>query len=141
MTDMKIEPLRVRDYMTATPLTVTADTPIMDAVALLVERDISGVIVVDANNAPVGILTERDCIRTALQAGYFDESGGRVADYMTPKIHTVGPDDSLMDVGELFADSPFRRCPVVDGGQLVGLILRRDVLRAVTQSAWFERSE
>lgn len=138
---MTVEPLRVRDYMTITPLTVTADTPIMDAVAILVEQDISGVIVVDANNAPVGILTERDCIRTALQAGYFDESGGCVADYMTPQIHTVGPDDSIMDVGELFAASPFRRCPVVDGGHLVGLIFRRDVLRALTQSAWFEKAE
>ena len=135
---MAVEPLRVRDFMSETPLTVAADMPIMAAVALFVEQDVSGFIVVDADNFPVGILTERDCIRTALQAGYFDESAGRVAEYMTPQMSTVGPDDNLMDVAELFATSPFRRCPVVDGGLLVGLITRRDVLRALTQGAWFD---
>jgi CBS domain-containing protein len=134
---MTIEPLRVRDFMTADPLTVRAEDPIMAAVKLLVEHDISGVIVVDDDAAPVGILTERDCIRTALQAGYFDESAGTVGHYMTRQLHAVRPDDNLVDVAELFADSPFRRCPVVTEGRLVGIIFRRDVLRALTESAWF----
>ena len=134
---MAVEPLRVSDYMSEITLTVTADMPIMAAVGLLVEHDISGVIVIDANTTPVGILTERDCIRTALQAGYFDESGGIVGDYMTTDITTAGPDDSLMDIAQLFADSPFRRCPVVTQGRLVGMISRRNVLRALTEATWF----
>ena len=134
---MVVEPLRVSDYMGEVPLTVTADMPIMAAVGLLVEHDISGVIVIDANTTPIGILTERDCIRTALQAGYFDESAGIVGDYMTSDITTAGPEDSLMDVAQLFADSPFRRCPVVAQGRLVGMISRRNVLRALTEATWF----
>ena len=136
---MGVEPLRVRDYMATDLLTIGPDTEIMRAIHLLVERDISGIPVVDEQMQVVGILTERDCIRTALQAGYFDEAGGLVADYMSAPVHTVGPDDSLMDLAELFAASPFRRCPVVEEGRLIGLICRRDVLSALKGSAWFSK--
>jgi CBS domain-containing protein len=134
---MSIEPMRVRDYMATDVLSVGPDAEIMHTIHLLVEKDISGVPVVDEQSRLVGILTERDFIRIAVQAGYFDEAGGRVADYMTTTVHTVSPDDSLMDLAELFATSPFRRCPVVEDGRLVGLICRRDVLSALKDSAWF----
>lgn len=128
---------RVRDFMTTNPLSVSPETEIMRAVHLLVAEDISGLPVTDAQGRLVGILTERDCIAVALQAGYFDELGGRVEQYMTTPVKTVEPDSSLMDLAELFARSPFRRCPVVEEGRLVGLICRRDILRALTSGAWF----
>jgi CBS domain-containing protein len=128
---------RVRDFMTTNPLSVSPETEIMRAVHLLVAEDISGLPVTDAQGRLVGILTERDCIAVALQAGYFDELGGRVEQYMTTPVETVEPDSSLMDLAELFARSPFRRCPVVEEGRLVGLICRRDILRALTSGAWF----
>lgn len=128
---------RVRDYMTSNLVTVTPDMEIMRAVHFLVEQDISGVPVVDEEGMLLGILTERDCINVALQAGYHDEFGGSVARYMTRDVQTVSPGDSLMDLAELFAANSFRRCPVVDDGRLVGLICRRDILRAMTESAWF----
>jgi CBS domain-containing protein len=134
---MSIEPLRVRDYMATEVLSIGPDAEIMRAIHLLVEREISGVPVLDDQSHVIGILTERDCIRIAVQAGYFDEAGGRVEDYMSAPVHTVSPDDSLMDLAELFTASPFRRCPVVEDGRLVGLICRRDVLRALKGSAWF----
>ena len=128
---------RVRDFMTKDPLSITPDTEIMRAVHLLVSKDISGLPVVDDQGMLVGILTERDCIEVALQAGYFDELGGRVEQYMTTPVETVEPDSSLMDLAELFARSPFRRCPVIEEGKLVGLICRRDILHALTIGAWF----
>ena len=134
---MTVEPRRVRDFMTTSVLTVTPDTEIMRAIRLLVDEDLSGFPVVNEARMLVGFLTERDVIRVAIQAGYFDEIGGSVSEYMTRDIRTVHPEDSLMDVAELFADSPFRRCPVIEEGRLVGLICRRDVLRAMTESAWF----
>lgn len=130
--------LRVRDYMIKDVFTLPADTNIMRAIYLLGERDLSGMPVVDSDNRLVGILTERDCVKTALQSGYFDEATGSVAEFMTPApITTVTPDDSLIDVAELFANSPFRRCPVIEDGRLVGLISRRDVMKALTEGAWF----
>ena len=136
---MSAQTLRVRDYMTTDVFTLPPDTSIMRAIFLLGERDLSGMPVVDSDDRLLGILTERDCIKTALQSGYFDEETGSVADFMTPApITTVGPDDSLIDVGDLFANSPFRRCPVISDGRLVGIISRRQVLKALNEGAWFK---
>ena len=134
---MNVETLRVKNYMTSSPLTVAPDMEVMRVIRLLVDEDISGLPVVDSSGILVGFVTERDCIQVALQVGYFDEVGGSVADYMMTDLTTVSPDDSLMDLGELFATSPLRRCPVVENNYLVGLICRRDVLKALTESAWF----
>lgn len=129
--------LRVSDYMTREPLSVTADTEVMRVVNLLVTKDVSGVPVVDNDMKLVGILTERDCIEVALQAGYFDEIGGTVEQFMTADVVSVEPDTPLMDIAEIFAHAPFRRCPVTEEGRLVGLICRRDILRALVDGAWF----
>lgn len=133
--------LRVRDYMTTDPVTVRSDVEITRAVHSLVEHDVSGMPVVDADGYLVGILTERDCIRVTLEAGYHDEAGGPVSRFMTTDVRTMHPDDSLVDAAELFADAPIRRCPVVADGRLVGLICRRDVLRALTRHPWFAAPE
>ena len=133
----RVEPRRVRDYMTKEPHTVSPAMEIMRAVGLLVERDLSGFPVVNDAGELLGMLTERDIIRVGIQAGYFDEIVGSVGDYMTRELETAHPDDSLMDVAERFVVSSHRRFPVVDDGRLVGLLCRRDVLRALTDSAWF----
>jgi CBS domain-containing protein len=127
--------LRVRDYMSTDVIVVSPKTDILSAVHLFVERDISGAPVVDAAGGLVGILTERDCITVALHAGYFAELGGQVQEYMSDPVETVAPDENLMDVAERLCHSRFRRYPVVEGGKLVGLISRRDVLRALEGTA------
>jgi CBS domain-containing protein len=131
-------PLRVRDYMVTSLVTVSPDTEIMRVIGSLIEHDISGVLVVDADGTLAGIVTERDCIAVASQSGYFDEHGGPVSEFMTTPVETVGPDDSLMDVAVRMATSSHRRFPVVDKGKLIGLIGRRDVLKVLAASGWFE---
>ena len=137
---MKNSSLRVVDYMTCDVVTVTQETEIMRAVSMLVAKDISGVPVVDEKTNVVGLLTERDCLEVALSAGYFDEPGGRVADFMSAPVETVTSQDKLMDVAVRFRDTPYRRFPVVDDGRLLGVISRRDVLRAMQKGAWFKRT-
>jgi len=132
-----IQPLRIRDFMATNLHTVAPDTEIMSAVKMLVDLDISGLLVTDDSGVLVGILTERDCIDVALQSGYFDEAGGLVQDFMTTNIETIDADVSMMDLAETFTRAPFRRFPVVEDGKLIGLISRRDVLRALSSGAWF----
>lgn len=134
---MNTVPLKVSDYMVRRVLTVTADTEITRAVGLLIENDVSGLVVVDANGGVVGMLTERDCISTAAQSGYFDELGGPVSDFMSAPAVTVNPDENLFDVAIRFISTKYRRYPVVEDGRLVGIIARRDVLRALRRSSWF----
>lgn len=122
----------VKDYMAASLVTFTPEMDVMEAIALLLEKGISGAPVVDKLGDIVGILSEKDCLRVALQAGYNQERAGRVSEFMSPKVVTVDADTSIMDVAKMFLESPFKRYPVVDdGNRLVGQISRSDVLKAI----------
>lgn len=132
--------LRVRDYMTTDLVTVPPQTDITHVVQMLIANDISGVLVVDDSEGLVGILTERDCIATASSAGYYDELGGPASNFMTAPAETVSPDENLMDIAIRMTDSPYRRFPVIEDGKLIGLISRRDVLRALGSGSWFPKN-
>ena len=132
-------PLRVRDYMVRDVATVPPDMDVMRVVQILNERDLSGVVVIDAEGKPLGMITERDCIEVVMQSGYFDEHAGPASEYMSTPLETAAPEDSLMDVAQRMVSSPYRRLPVVEEGRLVGLIGRRDVLRVLASGNWFPR--
>jgi CBS domain-containing protein len=123
--------LRVRDFMTPQLVTLTADMELLDAIALLVEKQISGAPVLDGQGNLVGVVTERDCLARTVVASYHGEAAGRVGEVMSREVTTVEADTSLMDVAASFVDARFRRYPVMDDNRLVGIISRRDVLRAV----------
>jgi CBS domain-containing protein len=125
--------------MTTDLVTITPQTEITQALQILIVNDISGVLVVDDSEQLVGILTERDCIATASSAGYFDELGGPASEFMSAPAETVGPDENLMDIAIRMTDSPYRRFPVLEDGELIGLLSRRDVLRAIGSGSWFAK--
>ena len=129
-------PLRVSDYMVRDLLTVAPETEIRQVVRLLVERDMSGALVVDRDGALVGVVTERDCIAVASSADYYEEWGGPVPKYMSSPVEHVAPDDNLVDVAVRMAASHYRRFPVIEDGRLVGILTRREVLRALARSGW-----
>jgi len=123
--------IKVKDYMAANLITFTPEMDVMVAVNLLVEKRISGAPVLDEHGNLVGILSERDCVRVALETCYHGEQAGVVADYMNRDVHTVDGDMSILELARLFVDRPFRRYPVIDGNRLAGQISIRDVLRAL----------
>lgn len=128
---------QVHEVMARDLVTVSPQDEITRVVNLLIEHDISGVPVVDADGMLVGILTERDCIEIALDAGYFDDRGGNVSEYMSAPVETVEADMGLVEVAKRLCRSSYRRFPVLDEGRLVGLISRRDVLKVLNAGAWF----
>ena len=121
----------VKNYMTKNPVTLTPETEIRQATELLIKKDISGAPVLDKHGRLVGVLTERDCMRVALQAGYHGEPGGLVKEFMSDNPQWVGPEQSILTLADLFINGRFHRYPVVDNGRLVGIISRRDVMRAM----------
>lgn len=123
--------IRARDYMVRDVVTFSPDTDVMDAISVLVEHAISGAPVVDDHGNLVGILSEKDCLKIALEAGYYGERAGPVEQYMTRKVDTIEADTPIADVARLFIESNRRRYPVLDGTRLVGQISRRDVLHAI----------
>ena len=128
---MKKNTLFVEDYMIRDPICISVDSDILQAISEHLLHKISGSPVVDNDGKLVGILTERDCIKVAVNAGYFSGFGGKVSNYMSSEIETVSPNDNLIDIAEKFIISSYRRFPVIENGELVGLISRRDILQAL----------
>ncbi len=128
---MPLKSCLVKDYMSRTLITFKPETNVLDAVHTLVENRIAGAPVVDDAGNLVGMLSEFDCMKVALQAGYHEMYGGPVRDYMSKEVETVNAEMSIVDLAQRFADKGFRRFPVTDRNRLVGQISRRDVLRAL----------
>lgn len=123
----------VRDFMSERLVSVNPDMDIHDAIKLLIREQISGVPVVDKAGALIGILSEKDCFKVSFYCGYYLDRGGRVSDYMTQSVITVNTDADIVGVAEMFLKGPYRRFPVVSGGRVVGVISRRDALRALLE--------
>ena len=121
----------VKDHMTRKVLPLDPDLEISAATQMLIAHNISGAPVLDQHGRLVGILTERDCLKVAMQAGYHDIPYGLVRDYMSSEPQSVSPEQSILTLAEKFISGRFHRYPVVDNGRLVGIISRRDVMRAM----------
>lgn len=122
----------VKDFMSASLVTFKQDMPVLDAIQQLVELRISGAPVVDNLGNLVGMLSEKDCLKVALNTGYYEELGGSVSEYMTTKVETVETSASILELARLFLETPFKRFPVIgEDNTLVGQISRADVLRAI----------
>ena len=127
----KLKAVRVRDHMTTRLVLLEPEMEIVRATHLLIRNDVSGAPVVDRAGRLVGILTERDCIRVAVHAVYHGMPGGLVRDVMSPDPEAVSPEENIFELASRFIESRYRRYPVVENGRLVGLISRRDVMRAI----------
>ena len=128
---MNLKSCRVRDYMVGSLTTFAPGMDVLDAIHELVQHRIAGAPVVNDQGELVGMLSELDCLKVALNAGYYGDWGGPVTDYMTPDVETVDAEMNIIDLAQKFLDSGFRRFPVLQGNRLVGQISRRDVLRAL----------
>jgi CBS domain-containing protein len=101
------------------------DATVAEAVAFLTEHHIGGAPVVNGEGQLVGMISELALIDVVFDPAVKYAS---VVDYMTVATHSVSPDDLLSRAAQLFALYDFRRLPVVEGGKLVGIITRRDLM-------------
>jgi NADH dehydrogenase len=119
-------PLRVRDIMTRAVTTVPPTMPAQEVAALLGERRLAGVPVVDDAGRVRGMISEVDVL---------SRPGATAADIMTREITSVGEDTDVDEVLRLFVNQRLRRVPVLADGRLVGIVSRSDVLRGVLRAA------
>lgn len=132
---MNLKSCLVRDYMAGHLVTFKPDMEVMDAIHELVKQRIAGAPVIDDKGDLVGMLSELDCMKVALNAGYYGDWGGPVADFMSTSVESVDADMNIVDLAQKFLDSGFRRFPVLRNNRLVGQISRRDALRALSELA------
>ena len=80
--------ITVRQFMTTDIITLDPEMDVLQAIHILLRQGISGAPVVDSDNNLVGMLTERDCMKVALDAAFHQQSGGTVEDFMVSDVTT-----------------------------------------------------
>ena len=125
MTEERIDSVMQKDV-----IRLTVDTPIRDAVAALVNKRAQLGSVLDDTGTLIGVITQKDCFRSALNASYYRQWRGAVKDYMTTEIETLEASTDFVTAAEAFLNKPFRAYPVLRDGELVGVLRRTDLLGA-----------
>jgi CBS domain-containing protein len=123
--------MNVSRILATKPLTIVSIRPhqsISEALSLLAEYDIGALVVTNGAGDLVGILSERDIVRRAVNEE--DPFMLEVADVMTKNVIVGVPQDDLMNVAHTMTENRFRHLPIVDGRRVIGIISIGDVLKA-----------
>lgn len=123
------QPPVARDLMSSPVRTIRPDTTIGEAHRILLRYGHSGLSVVDDTDTLVGIISRRD-LDIAL---HHRLDHAPVKGYMTNQLKTITPDTSLPEIETLMVTYDIGRLPVIDRGNLVGIVTRTDVLRELHQ--------
>lgn len=123
----------VRQMMDTATHAVSAETPIRDAIDVLIEKGVTGIPVVGADGQVLGVFSEEHCLKLIAEGDeHFGEPRGTVAAYFDASVPRVSPDQDIYYVAGMFLrDLKHRRFPVLENAKLVGVITRKDVLRAL----------
>ncbi|MGE4264564.1 MAG: CBS domain-containing protein [Desulfovibrio sp.] len=148
--------LKAIDIMTPNPVTLSPDTDIRSAVALLIDRKINGAPVVDASGTLVGILCQSDLVAQQKQVtmpsifsmldGFIALSSRedferelqkiaatKVSQAMTADPKSVTPQTPIDEIATVMVNEKLYTLPVVDGGKLVGVVGKEDILRTLLE--------
>jgi CBS domain-containing protein len=118
--------------MTPNLVTIRPEASIEEAIDLLLNEQISGLPVIDDDGHLVGVITEFALMAIAYDRRVKDHT---VSQHMTRDLITVDVDDPISRVADLCIVHRVRRVPVIQEGRMVGVIARRDVLRALVEQA------
>ena len=127
MADTSPRESTVGEIMSRPVVTVRPAETVADAATIMRERKVGSVVVVDADERPIGILTERDMIRVA--AAGSDASTAKVSEWMTPEPDTVPSDMTARAAFGTLSEHGYRHIPVVDDGRLSGIVSMRDLMK------------
>ena len=133
--------LLVKDYMATRLIKFKPDQSIIEAMNLLLSKNISGAPVINDQNELVGMISESDCMKEIIRGKYHNMpiDTGSVSSYMTKEVVYIVPALNIFEVAQMFLERKLRRFPVVYMGKLVGQISQKDVIRAfkkVRSSTW-----
>ncbi len=122
--------MKAQDIMTKNPSCVTPETRVQDAARLMKDEDVGIIPVVESQGSKklVGVITDRD-IAIRVVADGAASSNSSVREVMTSNVRTSSPDDNVKDVMELMGREQVRRIPIVERGELVGIIAQADIVR------------
>ena len=146
--------MQARDVMVAPVVTVKPSATVQEVAKQFLERQISAAPVVDDNGKLVGIVSEGDLLHRVeagterrrswllrafteadtLAAEYVKSHGRKVSDVMTRTVITAAPETPLHEIATLLEKNAIKRLPILENGQLVGVVSRANLLQAVASS-------
>jgi CBS domain-containing protein len=124
--------MQVREGMSSVILTVGPGHSLRDAAKLMAERGVGAAVVLDPDEQGPGIITERDLLE-AVGAGQ-SVDGEQVGDHLSHNLTFASPEWSLETAAEAMVRGGFRHLVVVDGGETIGILSMRDIVRCWTQA-------
>jgi CBS domain-containing protein len=119
--------MQVRTGMSQRVLTVNPGVSLRHAAAAMARRLVGAAVVIDPDQPGPGIVTERDILQS-IGAGQ-DPDSELVADHLSADLTFASPDWSLERAAEAMVRGGFRHLVVVDGGNMVGILSMRDIVR------------
>ena len=119
--------MQVRTGMSEVVLTVNPGHSLRDAAKAMADRGVGAAVVIDLEQPGPGIVTERDVLQSVAQGQ--DPATERVGDHLSPELTFAAPDWSLERAAEAMVRGGFRHLVVVDGGEMVGVLSMRDIVR------------
>jgi CBS domain-containing protein len=123
--------MHVRDGMSDVVLTIGPGHTLRAASRLMAERKVGAAVVIDPEAAGPGILTERDVLESVARGQNPDDECA--ADHLTASVVAAAPEWSLEEAAVAMVRGGFRHLVVVDGGDIVGVVSMRDIVRCWTE--------
>jgi CBS domain-containing protein len=117
--------LKVKDLMSTDVSTADINTPVADIAKTMKERNV-GSVPVCQNGKVVGIITDRDIVLREIAMGK-DTNVSKAVDVMTKGIASVNSNTDIHDAAKLMSEKQIRRLPVIDNGNLVGMLAIGDI--------------
>jgi CBS domain-containing protein len=147
--------MRAHQIMTRNVVTVSPETPVIEAAKAILQHHVGGLPVVDAGGKLVGMVSDGDFVRRAeigterrrgrwlsplvgrntIATDFVRAHGRKVGDIMTPNPATIAQDTSLEQIVEVMEANNIKRLPVVDGDRLVGVVSYADFVQAFASLA------
>lgn len=123
---------KVKDILAKKPrvvFTVSSDATLYQALEIMADKNIGAILVTDKNGKLAGIFSERDFARKIIIKGR-DGDKTTVGEIMTTQVLFVDPETTIDDCMTLMTEKKIRHLPVLDNGELVGIISIGDVVKA-----------
>jgi CBS domain-containing protein len=122
--------MRVRDGMSEVVLTIGPGHTLREAAGAMTDRRVGAAVVLDPEAPGPGLITERDILRSIATGE--DPDSEPVSDHLTSELTFAHPDWSLEHAAVAMVKGGFRHLVVVDGGELIGMLSMRDIVRCWT---------
>lgn len=120
-----------KDIMSRTVVSISPEALLQDAMDLILECGVSGLPVVDSQGDLVGIISEADLCLQGVQNSAVTQS---VEECMTRVVSTVDENAHVDTIVEMLLGKNIRRVPVVANQKIVGIVSRRDIVRAMSEA-------